>query len=74
MNFGQALKRLKKGFRVTRPGWNGVGMWLELQLPGELSKMTRPYIYMFMVDQQLVPWVASQTDLLAADWAAVSRG
>lgn len=74
MNFGQALKRLKKGFRVTRTGWNGKGVWLELQHPGELSKMTRPYIYMFTVDQQLVPWVASQTDLLAADWAAVSRG
>ena len=28
----------------------------------------RPYIAMWTVDQQIVPWVASQTDLLADDW------
>lgn len=68
MNFGQALQALKDGYRVTREGWNGKGMWLELQVPDENSKMTRPYIYMKTVDGDLVPWVASQTDLLAADW------
>jgi hypothetical protein len=43
-------------------------MWLKLQEPDANSKMTRPYIYMSTVDQDLVPWVASQTDLLADDW------
>jgi hypothetical protein len=71
MNFGSALEYLKVDERVTRDGWNGKGMWLELQVPDEHSKMTRPYIFMKTVDGQLVPWVASQTDLLADDWGLV---
>lgn len=31
----------------------------------------RPYLAMWTVDQQIVPWVASQTDLLAEDWDTV---
>lgn len=30
--------------------------------------MTLPYIYMRTVQGDLVPWLASQTDLLANDW------
>jgi hypothetical protein len=30
MNFGDAIDALKKGFRVTREGWNGKGMFLIL--------------------------------------------
>jgi len=43
-------------------------MWLALQIPDEHSKMTLPYIYMSTVDGKLVPWLASQTDMLAEDW------
>lgn len=68
MDFGEAIRALKKGKRVTRPGWNGKGMWLELQKPDENSKMTLPYIFMFTADKHLVPWLASQTDVLAEDW------
>jgi hypothetical protein len=71
MDFGGALEYLKVGERVTRDGWNGKGMWLELQRPDEHSKMSRPYIFMKTVDGQLVPWVASQSDLLADDWGLV---
>lgn len=53
---------------MCRSGWNGKGMWLCLQRSDEHSKMTLPYIYMKTADDQLVPWVASQTDLLAGDW------
>ncbi len=67
-DFGYALDLLKNGKRVTRPGWNGKGMWLELQVPDEHSKMGLPYIYMSTVDGTLVPWLASQTDMLAEDW------
>lgn len=28
MNFGLAIEALKLGFRVSRRGWNGKGMWL----------------------------------------------
>lgn len=74
MNFGLALEALKKGFRVARTGWNGKGLWLELQRPDAHSKMTLPYIYLnYPADAQntpgaRVPWLASQTDMLADDW------
>ena len=69
MNFGQALEQLKLGdCRVAREGWNGEGMWLKIQTPDEYSKMGLPYIYMSTVDGKLVPWLASQTDMLAEDW------
>ena len=71
MDFGAALAALKAGDRVARTGWNGQGMWLALQVPDENSKMSRPYIYMSTVDGALVPWVASQSDVLAGDWQAV---
>lgn len=67
--FGWALDELKAGFKVARQGWNGKGMWLALQVPDEHSKMTLPYIYMRTAHGNLVPWLASQTDLLAVDWA-----
>lgn len=68
MDFGKAVKDLKEGKRVYRDGWNGKGMWLELQVPDEHSKMTLPYIYMKTVTGDLVPWIASQTDILSEDW------
>jgi hypothetical protein len=71
MDFGNVLKLLKKGKRVSREGWNGKGMWLELQVPDEHSKMTLPYIYMSTVTGDLVPWLANQTDVLAEDWQLV---
>lgn len=43
-------------------------MWLALQVPDAGSKMTLPYIYMRTVMGDLVPWLASQTDVLAEDW------
>lgn len=67
-DFGWALQMLRKLKKVRRTGWNGKGMYLELQLPDEHSKMTLPYIYMYTAQGDLVPWLASQTDMLAADW------
>lgn len=71
LDFGLALVALKRGGKVARAGWNGKGMWLALQTPDESSKMTLPYIYMKTVDDKLVPWLASQTDMLAEDWCQV---
>lgn len=68
MNFGQALDWLRGGFKVRRTGWNGKGMWINLQVPDEHSKMSLPYIYMFTADGHQVPWLASQTDILSTDW------
>ncbi len=68
MDFSEALKYLKSGHRISRTGWNGKNMYIGLQIPDEHSKMSLPYLYMKTVDDNLVPWLASQTDLLATDW------
>lgn len=31
MNFGQALEAVKEGFKITRVGWNGKGMFVVYQ-------------------------------------------
>lgn len=86
MNFGSALQALKNGQKVAREGWNGKGMFLFL-VPGSVFKVNRapllgiypegreinyrPHIDMKTVDGEIVPWVASQTDVLAEDWCVV---
>jgi len=47
-------------------------MWLALQEPDDSSNMTRPYIYMKTADDAFVPWVASQSDILANDWQTIT--
>lgn len=80
MNFGLAIEALKKGYIVRRKGWNGKGIFIELQVPDKNSKMTHPYIYIDTTGLQTdnpdapknrVPWIASQTDMLADDWEIV---
>ena len=68
MDFSTALTALKGGMRVARSGWNGVDMFIEMQVPDTNSKMTLPYLYMYAAQGGYVPWLASQTDLLADDW------
>lgn len=68
-DFGDALKALRQLKRCRRRGWNGKGQWIALKtsrLDNGVSCL--PYIYISTVDGQRVPWVASQTDLLARDW------
>lgn len=72
MNIGEVVGHLRLGNRVARSGWNGKGMYLELQVPDEHSKMTLPYVYMKTAQDDLVPWLCSQSDLLATDWEVVA--
>lgn len=72
--FDVAIKLLKQGDYVAREGWNGKHMWLGLQRPDAHSKMSLPYIYMCTAQGDLVPWLASQTDMLAEDWVQVDSG
>ena len=66
---GWAVKQLWHGEKIRRAGWNGKGMWLALQTPDATGiKMTLPYVFMSTSKGELVPWLCSQTDLLAADW------
>lgn len=73
-DFGCAIAWLKRGKYVTREGWNGKGMYLGLQVPDENSMNTLPYIYMITVTGDRVPWLASQTDMLASDWYISKSG
>lgn len=77
LTFGDAIYFLKLGRKVARSGWNGKGLWLEMQVPDAHSKMTLPYIYIcYPADSAntpgaRVPWLASQTDMLTEDWCVL---
>ena len=85
LSFGDAITYLKLGYKVARTGWNGKGLTLSLKLPEEgVNDMTLPYIYMTYPSTPAsdtapenhinarVPWLASQTDMLAEDWCVVN--
>jgi hypothetical protein len=72
MKIGSAIEAMRDGERVARSGWNGANQFLELQVPDEHSKMTLPYIFITTVTGDRVPWLASQTDILATDWGIVT--
>ena len=83
MDFGDVIKAMKKNpeKKFARKGWNGKGIYIQMQVPDEHSANTLPYIY--MVTDKLVsdnpdaprgrvPWLASQTDMLCDDWIEVA--
>lgn len=80
MSFGHALEALKAGKRVSREGWNGKGLWLQLVNADDwevkyqheaYGHVLAPFICIKSVDDSLVPWLASQTDALANDWGVI---
>lgn len=71
MDIGSAIAHITLGSAVTRKGWNGPGQFIMLQVPDANSKMSLPYIYITTVTGDKVPWLASQTDILAMDWQVV---
>lgn len=79
MTFGLAVEALKRGAKVARAGWNGKGMWLRIVNLGHYDvgmgtcegAVLLPWIGMKTADDKFVPWLASQTDVLADDWAIV---
>lgn len=77
VTFGRVLEALWEGHKAARAGWNGRGIFIELQKPDANSKMTHPYIFIDTTGLQTdnpdapknrVPWLASQTDMLSNDW------
>lgn len=86
MNFSQALDEIKAGKKVSRSGWNGKNMFVFL-VPGSRFKVNRPpllgiypegteidyhaHVDMRTATGQIVPWLVSQTDLLADDWGII---
>ena len=87
LSFGDAITYLKLGYKVARTGWNGKGMYvvyfspvangLEIftVLDNEQKGTTlplRPFLLMKDATNCYVPWLASQTDMLAEDWCLVN--
>lgn len=83
-NFAEALNHLRRPrpewmepARVARLGWNERSMYLVLvhtwAAPPSLAQIgpTLPFIAMRTVGGELVPWLASQTDMLADDWVTL---
>ena len=86
LDFSEALLWIKEGRKVARQGWNGKGMFIFL-VPGSTFKVNRApllgiypegteinyhaHIDMKTADGQIVPWLCSQTDMLAEDWEVV---
>jgi hypothetical protein len=86
MGIGEAVDQMKYGHKVARRGWNGKGMFLYFVPAGEYPARTdvakkewgedalvpyQPYIAMKTAQGTVVPWLCSQTDLLAEDWETV---
>ena len=86
MSFGLAIEAMKKGKKVARRGWNGKGMFLYYVPEGRYPARTDAaksiatedgkvdygaYIAMKTAQGNVVPWLASQTDILADDWEVV---
>ena len=88
-SFSTALEQLKAGHKLRRTGWNGKGMFVFL-VNGSTFLVNRPpllgiypegtvinyhtHIDMRTADGMIVPWLASQTDVLAEDWEIVVEG
>lgn len=86
MDFGEALTQLRMGALVARRGWNGKNMFLYF-VHGSAFKVNRepllgiypegtvvkylPHIDMRTTTGECVPWIASQSDILADDWVIV---
>jgi hypothetical protein len=79
MNFGRALDYVKNGDKIAREGWNGKGMWVRLFAPGggghELCSLSQPFLVIeypqghpAYPNGSCIPWLASQSDILAEDW------
>lgn len=82
-NFSEALTAIKNGHRCARAGWNGPDQFVFL-VPGSTFEVNRPpllgiypegteinyhpHIDMRNAQGVIVPWLASQGDLLAEDW------
>lgn len=86
-DIGWAIEALRNGECVRRAGWNGKGMFLYL-VPGSRFQVNRQpllgifpegtevqyqeHVDMWTASGTAVPWLCSQSDLLAMDWEIVS--
>lgn len=74
--FGCAIELVKTGSRMSRKAWNGKGMYITLVSSKYWSMdkhenstcRKRHWLGIKTVDNEFMPWVPSQSDILAEDW------
>lgn len=83
MDFGEAIKKVKAGYKIQREGWNGKEQYVELassvsyvNAQGKIVNVEHAAIgnkalaFVGTSGVQL-GWLASQADMLAEDWKCV---
>ena len=83
MDFGEAIKKVKAGYKIQREGWNGKEQYVELassvsyvNAQGQIVNVEHAAIgnkalaFVGTSGVQL-GWLASQADMLADDWKCV---
>ena len=82
-NFGEAIKYLKRGFKVKRKGWNGKNQHIELAskisyitpdneiVNVEHNDIGNKAIAFVGTSGVQLGWLASQADMLAEDWVFI---
>lgn len=86
LTFGEVIEGLKRGRRYRRAGWNSPDQFIFL-VPGSVFNVNREPLLSIMgegteveyhahIDMKtaqgyVVPWLASQADMLAEDWKEV---
>ena len=70
--FDVALQKLKEGKKVAREGWNGKGMYVQLNggIDFGFSELNK-YLVIKNVRNSFDTWVPSISDLLAEDWVTL---
>lgn len=84
LDIGAAVAAMKKGNIVARKGWNGKNMHLFIVSGTYVTKtindvygsvdqtdryaLVQDSVYMFTAQGSVVPWLCSQSDLLAEDY------
>lgn len=87
IDFADVVRGLKSGKRYARAGWNGNGMFIFLvggstftvnrepllSILGEGTEVQyHAHVDMKTATGEIVPWLASQSDILAEDWQEIA--
>ena len=83
MDFGEAIKKVKAGYKIQREGWNGKQQYVELatsisyvNAQGKIVNVEHAAIgnkalaFVGTSGVQL-GWLAAQADMLAEDWKCI---
>ncbi|MFV0511298.1 MAG: DUF2829 domain-containing protein [Shewanella algae] len=87
LTFGEALELVKKGYCVSRNGWNGKGQFIYLVKAADIQNALhygygeyigeptiQPALAIKTATNQIqIGWLASQTDMLANDWVWINE-